>query len=347
MKLASLKTRVLSISAVVALAAAGTVISVASPALAYTPCVGVQGPCVGGLLTSVHATAQGSGDCFLVWSNQATWTATRSDTWFSVSPTSGRGTTSGSGSRICFTVQSNPNGYDRSGYIEVRAGDAYRYRVYIYQGGPKGARTRVAINPSTWNVDVNGDKDYFTVTTEAATWTATTSTSWLKLALASGASGEQFFVTADANLTGVARAGTVVVTSGSGSATLTVNQSGTPSGSGTGVGTMPAPTPTAAPTPTPVPTAAQPADQISTTVTTMSVPKTAYATMFVVATTPARSSYRIVTSASWIHSSSTTGTGGDVRLMWFDPNPGAARSATVNLVLNSGATWTITVNQAG
>jgi hypothetical protein len=247
-----------------ALAVAGTVFT-AAPAVAATPCLGVSGPCVGGIFASGHYTDKGSRSSFLVWTNQSSFSVTTSDSWFSVSPTSGRG--SMSGSVLTVTVQANPNGYDRSGTIRITAGTAKPYIASVFQGGPKGARNSLRLAPSSLNIDAYGSKEEVVVTTNApGGWTATTSTPWLSLVMTSGKSGNFFRVAYEPNLTPYERVGVVTIQAGTALPySFVVTQAGSPvtvaAPAPTTAGltkAAPAPT-TTAPAPAPAPTTAAPA----------------------------------------------------------------------------------------
>jgi hypothetical protein len=222
MKRLSLKKAVAGITATVALAVSGVALT-AVPAVADTPCYNVGSACVRSTTVSYHATSAGSSSYILVFSNQAVFTATSSASWLSASPSSAKGSAL-VGTRINWVVQSNTSGYNRSAYILLRAGNAPEQRVYFYQGGPLGEPppppvvippNTLNVNPASLSVSAGGSKNNVDVTTNApGGWTATSSDSWISVTPSSGASGESFVVTYQANPSATARIGTVVITAG-------------------------------------------------------------------------------------------------------------------------------------
>jgi hypothetical protein len=182
---------------------------------------------VGGIVHAVGATSLGARKYFHVWSNQAVWTATASESWFTVTPSTGPGKKL-LGSLVTVTIKPNPSAYARSGYVEINAGSAAPYRIYVGQLASCKAKPILKVEPDSLSVGAGTSKSDVLITTDAPNgWTATSSSPWLTVTPTSGASGEYLTITWEANATGQTRVGTVVIRAGKSPAyNLKVTQAG-------------------------------------------------------------------------------------------------------------------------
>jgi hypothetical protein len=142
----------------------------------------------------------------------ASWNATSSASWLSVSPSSG----SGAGT-INVTYAANTTTTERTGTITVTAGDRTDTCVVTQ------AATTLNISPDSRQVSATSGRFSITVDT-AVSWNAASSASWLSVSPSSGSGAGTINATYATNTTATARAGTITVTAGSFTDTCVVTQ---------------------------------------------------------------------------------------------------------------------------
>ncbi len=145
--------------------------------------------------------------------NASSWSATASASWITLSQ---------NGNTLKVNVTSANTGTSaRSANITINAGDATPVIISVTQA----AATSLSINPTSlsYGASETGTKSV-TITTNASSWDATASASWITLSK----SGNTLSVRASTNTATSARSATITVTAGNAaSATLTVTQAAT------------------------------------------------------------------------------------------------------------------------
>jgi hypothetical protein len=154
-----------------------------------------------------------------VTTNQATWTASSDAAWLSASPTTGI-----NGDVVTLTAQANP-GAARTGTVTVTAGVAEATIDVTQAAAP--VPPSVVLSIPSWSIQSPGGATSIVVTTNQATWTASSDAAWLTASPASGASGATLSVTAETNW-GAARTGTVTVSAGGVHSAVSVTQGAAP-----------------------------------------------------------------------------------------------------------------------
>ena len=165
------------------------------------------------------APAAGASGNIVVDTNQTSWVASSDASWLSINPTTG---VSGAQPRINVDANTGPT---RTATITFTAGTATSTFTVTQTGGVVITPT-VSLSQTTWAPSASGDNTSVTVTSNLPSWQATSNQSWLVVSPASGISGNQLTVSAQANNTGLARTATVLVTAGTATATLSVTQPG-------------------------------------------------------------------------------------------------------------------------
>ncbi|MCL2786972.1 MAG: hypothetical protein FWD59_00485 [Micrococcales bacterium] len=240
-----------------------------------------------------------------VTTNQASWSASSNQSWLSVSPASGA-----DGGTMTVSTSANTSSTSRSGTVTVTAGGASATLSVVQAGG---APATVSVSIPSWSVWTGVASTGVLVTTNQASWTASSNQSWLTVSPSSGASGATLSVSVSAN-SGAARSGTVTVTAGGASATVSVTQAG---------------------------------ESVTASVSlsqTAWAPSSSLASTGVVVTTN-QSSWSASSNQSWLTASPVTGASGATMLVSVQANTGAARSGTVT-VTAGGASATLAVTQA-
>lgn len=166
-----------------------------------------------------HANATSSS---IKITSSVSWTATTTVDWVTISPKTGNsGTTTGT-----VTIAPNPTTSKRTGYI------------YYYNSGggktitinqPAGSAVIKASPPttdwSTWNITHANATSSSIKITSSASWTASSTVSWIAINLKSGSSGATTgTVTITANSTTGKRTGYIYIDNSGGRKTITINQ---------------------------------------------------------------------------------------------------------------------------
>ncbi|MDR1151670.1 MAG: hypothetical protein LBK72_04200 [Bifidobacteriaceae bacterium] len=165
---------------------------------------------------SWSAPARGDSTTTTVTTNQATWSATATVPWLSVSPSSGV-----SGTKVTVTALPASTPTATSGTVTFTAGGISRTMTVSQAAGT------LTLSRKTWSPDDGGASTTTRVTTVQPVWQATVSEPWLSITPTTGASGDSIRVTAAVNA-GPARTGTVHVVAGGLAADLTVTQHSAP-----------------------------------------------------------------------------------------------------------------------
>jgi len=173
--------------------------------------------------TSVTAGAVGGSNSSVVWTNQSSWTASSSQSWLTVSPSSGA-----NGGYFVVTTAPNSSQSSRTGTVTVRAGDAST-TLTVTQAGTTAPAT-VSLTPLGWGITTDlpatGSGVNMFVGTNQASWTASSGQPWLILSRSSGVSGDLLSVTVAPNTGKASRSGVVTVSAGGATTTLTISQLG-------------------------------------------------------------------------------------------------------------------------
>lgn len=165
--------------------------------------------------TSVSAPAGGTSQSVKVTTNYD-WSASSSDPWIRVSPSSGKkGTTS-----MSITVEANNTGKARQGSVTVTCMTLTKNIGVIQEDD-----TSLTGDGAT-TVEIPADGGSKTVSVSANhEWTAKASDSWINIEPTSGSGGSiNLKISAEANTTGKAREGTVTVTCNSANLSYKVTQ---------------------------------------------------------------------------------------------------------------------------
>lgn len=115
----------------------------------------------------------------LAVTSEASWTATSSDSWISVSPASGTAGTS----QAEISVTANTETQPREGYVYFNIGNAKLVKVNIYQRG-----IYIDTGDALVDVSANGETRKLNVKSNTS-WTVTSDSEWMSITPASG-SGE-------------------------------------------------------------------------------------------------------------------------------------------------------------
>jgi len=158
-----------------------------------------------GIVTSTNMT---------ITSNTA-WTISSNQTWLVPSITSG----SNNANFTLRTTSANPNTTTRSATVTIRtANGALSHTINVIQAASAAPAPTLTINPSAnWtNVPSAGSTRNITVTTNQASWSASSSHTWLRLNRTTGTTGTTLTLTADPNQTTATRSATVTITAPNG-----------------------------------------------------------------------------------------------------------------------------------
>ncbi|MDR0433289.1 MAG: hypothetical protein LBH48_08325, partial [Bifidobacteriaceae bacterium] len=262
--------------------------------------------------TTWSAPGAGGSVSATVTTNQADWTATSDAGWLTVTPTSGP-----SGGSFELQAQPNPSS-TRTARVTVSAGGTATRTLTVTQA--TAPRPTLTLSRTTWSAAVGGATTTSRVTTNQASWTATSDASWLTVSPASGGTGVDMQITAAANVA-AARTGhiTVSVVGVTGSLTrqVTVNQ-------------------TAAPRPT-----------VTVSRITWAAPVGGGSASATVTTNQAN--WMAASGESWLSVTPSVGTSGQTIAITAAPNPGAARSGKITVTATGPAgtaSRDVTVSQA-
>ncbi len=146
------------------------------------------------------------------------WNATSTEEWITITPASGA-----DGGSFTVSVTANTGAAARNGSVTVTStsGDDTK-TVAISQAAPEAAS--LTVDPASLEFDADGTAvDGASVTVTGSAWSAISTDEWITIDSASGADGESFTVSVDANTGDEARNGSVTVTSTSGAGTKTVD----------------------------------------------------------------------------------------------------------------------------
>ncbi|MDR1011201.1 MAG: hypothetical protein LBM04_08780, partial [Opitutaceae bacterium] len=145
----------------------------------------------------------------------ASWNATSSASWLSVSPSTG----SGAGT-ITAAYAANTTKTARTGTITVKAGDLTDTCVVTQ------AATTLSISPDSMQVTATSGRFAIAVDTTVS-WNATSSASWLSVSPSTGSGAGTINAAYAANTATTTRTGTITVTSGGNTDTCVVTQAAT------------------------------------------------------------------------------------------------------------------------
>lgn len=133
---------------------------------------------------------------------ESAWTASSSDSWIEVSPTSGKAGTSS----MRIEVSPNPSISERIGYVILSIGENQRIQIPVYQNG-----LYVKAKQSTLNFDSEGGDLSLEIESNTS-WGVTTDTEWITLSDTEGNGNQTITVTAEENLYTADRSGLIVLT---------------------------------------------------------------------------------------------------------------------------------------
>jgi hypothetical protein len=170
-----------------------------------------------GFAASASGTIPGAGGSVTttITTNLGEWALQSAPEWVSASPVSGV-----SGTVLTLSAGQNPLTSARSGSINLRAGSWVLGFGVSQAAGPQ----TLSLSPASGRLAAAGGSATTTVTTNQASWSVSSRTSWLAVDRTSGASGAVLTVSAAANATGAERSGSVVLRAGSVTATFAVTQ---------------------------------------------------------------------------------------------------------------------------
>jgi len=164
-------------------------------------------PAEGGVMTTTVTT------------NQSQWTATSDQGWASVSPSIGV-------TKQVLSVTATPNttSQTRTATITVTAGDASAL-VRVSQAPEPVIAASVSVDAPQLTIPAAGGVMTTVVTTNQATWNATSDQAWASVSPSIGVTNQVLSVTATPNTTSQTRTATITVTAGDARALVRVSQS--------------------------------------------------------------------------------------------------------------------------
>jgi len=163
---------------------------------------------------SLNFAASGEQQTFAITSN-TDWTATSSDLWLTVSPSSG----SNNGT-VTVTVAVNTATSQRTATITVSGTGVTAQTITITQDAAP-IIPALSISPASLNFAASGEQQTFAITSNTD-WTVTSSDSWLAISPSSGSNDGMITVTAAANSDSIQRTAIITII-GTGVATQTIN----------------------------------------------------------------------------------------------------------------------------
>lgn len=148
----------------------------------------------------------------LVISAQASWTATATDQWIQITPTSGKA----GNTTVKVSVTDNADNIDRNGFIYINVGTKRKLEIAIKQDG-----TVLTASPTMLTLNADGDAASFNVSGNTS-WTLKASDSWIELSKAAGSNNAQITVSATRN-SGNERKGTITLYNKQGNVASLIN----------------------------------------------------------------------------------------------------------------------------
>ena len=251
----------------------------------------------------------GESDSTQVWitTNQASWSASSNQSWLTATPSYGA-----NGQVLSLSVSANPVAAPRSATVTVVAGGASA-TVSVTQAAGTPVEPSVQLPFASWEAPATPESLGVVVSTNQASWSASSNQSWLTLSSGTGQSGQTLTVSVPASTVSSPRSATVTVTAGGASATLSVVQAGM-------------------------------APSVTLPFTSWWSGTDAASTGVVVSTN--QSSWSASSNQSWLTVSPSNGANGATMWVYTSANAsGLARTATVT-VTAGGATATLSVTQA-
>jgi hypothetical protein len=165
--------------------------------------------------TTLSFTADGGSNKFTITSN-VSWMVTTSETWCTVSPTSG----TGNNDNVKVTVSANSTTTSRSATITITGGSITR-TIQVTQDA-KGYT--LSVSPTSLSFAAAGETKNVTVSSNDS-WTVTSDQTWCTVSPSSGSNDGTVKVTAAANSSSTSRTATVTIKGqNSGSKTVSVTQ---------------------------------------------------------------------------------------------------------------------------
>lgn len=148
----------------------------------------------------------------LVIDAQASWTATATDQWIQITPTSGKaGYTT-----VKVSVTDNTENIDRNGFVYINIGTKRKLEIAVQQNG-----TVLSASPTFITLNANGEAATFNVTGNTS-WTLTASDPWIELSKTAGSNNAQITVSAPKN-TSNERRGTITLHNKQGNVASLIN----------------------------------------------------------------------------------------------------------------------------
>ncbi|MDR3235361.1 MAG: hypothetical protein LBT48_01345 [Prevotellaceae bacterium] len=178
-----------------------TVIEVEDPTLEVAP-------------TTYDVTSADGGSTTITVTSNKSWKATAGAAWITIS-----GETEKS---FVLDVSANTSTEARTDTVTVIA-ETLTKKITVSQVGKEAGTKVLSVTPGTANVAAEGAAAAFLVTTDAGSWTATSSATWTTISPASGTDNGTITVTAIAN-TGAERSATITVAAGTLTKTATLTQ---------------------------------------------------------------------------------------------------------------------------
>jgi hypothetical protein len=148
----------------------------------------------------------------------AAWTVTGSQSWLTLSKTSGASIDS-----LTVSVSANTSMSSRTATLLFKSGSA-SYSLTVTQNSTTAA---LAISTSSINMINSGETKGFAVTSNVS-WTVSTSLNWVTANKLIGSGNDSIYLTTTNNTSMSRRSGTVVITAGSLTQTLNLGQDSTP-----------------------------------------------------------------------------------------------------------------------
>jgi len=171
--------------------------------------------------TTANIVKEGTASSITVNSNVA-WTAIATDTWLTITPSTGTGNGT-------FTVSATANtGAARTSTVTVSATGITSQVITVTQADGTSVTPIITLStPSTTTLSYTANSTAtFDITSNSA-WTVTSNVNWLTVSPASGTNNGTATLTASSNIGSATRTAIITVTSGSVSKTITITQEGT------------------------------------------------------------------------------------------------------------------------
>jgi hypothetical protein len=136
--------------------------------------------------------------------SNTTWNATTDGNWLTLSPANGNGD-----GTISVTPSANPTTIARTATVTITSPDGTTKTVTISQAG---ADPIITLQKTTISFTDTASTDSVIITSNGP-WSANSDVSWLSVSPTSGSGNDTIIITAEPNTTGIARTGTVTISS--------------------------------------------------------------------------------------------------------------------------------------